>query len=226
MKLCGDVAAFKIQTGKAVYDGEREKQKLEAVRGLAHGSFNQQAVTELFSQMMTISRRYQYQLLGEQGRIPSSGFECVEKLNRENARVVYQGTEGAYSHGAALKYFGEDARVYHVPTWEEAMKEVDENRADYAVLPIENSSAGAVSDIYDLLVQYNNYIVGEVFLEVNHVLLGLPGSRIDQIRTVYSHPQALMQSSQYLNANKNWRQVSVANTAMAAKKILEDDFKI
>ena len=124
MKLCGDVAAFKIQTGKAVYDGEREKQKLEAVRGLAHGSFNQQAVTELFSQMMTISRRYQYQLLGEQGRIPSSGFECVEKLNRENARVVYQGTEGAYSHGAALKYFGEDARVYHVPTWEEAMKAV------------------------------------------------------------------------------------------------------
>ena len=61
MKLCGDVAAFKIQTGKAVYDGEREKQKLEAVRGLAHGSFNQQAVTELFSQMMTISRRYQDQ---------------------------------------------------------------------------------------------------------------------------------------------------------------------
>ncbi len=222
MKLCGDVAAFKIQTGKAVYDGEREKQKLNTVRSLAHGDFNQQAVTELFSQMMTISRRYQYQLLGAQGRIPPAGFECVEKLNRENIRVVYQGTEGAYSHGAALRYFGEDVQAYHVPTWEDAMREVDENRADYAVLPIENSSAGAVSDIYDLLVQYNNYIVGEVLLEVNHALLGLPGSRIDEIRTVYSHPQALMQSSKYLNANKNWRQVSVANTAVAAKKILED----
>lgn len=222
MKLCGDVAAFKIQTGKAVYDGEREKQKLNAVRSLAHGDFNQQAVTELFSQMMTISRRYQYQLLGAQGRIPPNGFECVEKLNRENIRVVYQGTEGAYSHGAALRYFGEDVQAYHVPTWEDAMREVDENRADYAVLPIENSSAGAVSDIYDLLVQYNNYIVGEVLLEVNHALLGLPGSRIDEIHTVYSHPQALMQSSKYLNANKNWRQVSVANTAVAAKKILED----
>lgn len=222
MKLCGDVAAFKIQTGKAVYDGEREKQKLNTVRGLAHGDFNQQAVTELFSQMMTISRRYQYQLLGAQGRIPPTGFECVKKLNRENIRVVYQGTEGAYSHGAALRYFGEDVQAYHVPTWEDAMREVDENRADYAVLPIENSSAGAVSDIYDLLVQYNNYIVGEVLLEVNHALLGLPGSRIDEIHTVYSHPQALMQSSKYLNANKNWRQVSVANTAVAAKKILED----
>lgn len=225
MKLCGDVAAYKIQTGKAVYDGERERQKLNAVRGLAHGDFNQQAVTELFSQMMTISRRYQYQLLGAQGRIPPSGFECVKKLNRENIRVVYQGTEGAYSHGAALRYFGEDVQAYHVPTWEEAMKEVDENRADYAVLPIENSSAGAVSDIYDLLVQYNNYIVGEVLLEVNHALLGLPDSRIDEIRTVYSHPQALMQSSKYLNGNKNWRQVSVANTAVAAKKILEDGDK-
>lgn len=225
MRLCGDVAAFKIKTGKAIYDGEREKQKLNAVRGLAHGAFNQQAITELFSQIMTISRRYQYQLLGDHGRIPPAGFECVESLNKENARVVYQGTEGAYSHEAALKYFGANARFYHVPTWEEAMKEVDENRADYAVLPIENSSAGAVSDIYDLLVQYNNYIVGEVLLEVNHALLGLPGSSLDGIRTVYSHPQALMQSSRYLNANKNWHQVSVANTAVAAKKILEDGDK-
>lgn len=222
MRLCSDVAAFKIKTGKAIYDGEREKQKLNAVRSLAHGEFNQQAVMELFSQIMTISRRYQYQLLGDHGRIPPSEFECVESLNKENVRVVYQGTEGAYSHEAALKYFGKNARPYHVPTWEEAMKEVDENRADYAVLPIENSSAGAVSDIYDLLVQYNNYIVGEVLLEVNHALLGLPGSSLDGIRTVYSHPQALMQSSRYLNANKNWRQVSVINTAVAAKKILED----
>ena len=64
--------------------------------------------------------------------------------------------------------------------------------------------------------------MGEVFLDVNHALLGLPGAALEEIKTVYSHPQALMQSSEYLNANKNWRQVSVENTAMAAKKVLED----
>lgn len=225
MKLCADVAAFKIETGKAVYDGAREQEKLKKVRELAHGEFNGQAVAELFSQIMTISRRYQYQLLAEHGKVPPSGFEPVEQLNKDHVRVVYQGVEGAYSHEAAMRYFGEDVQAYHVPSWEEAMEEVSQKQADYAVLPIENSSAGAVSGIYDLLVKYNNYIVGEVFLDVNHALLGLPGAALEEIKTVYSHPQALMQSSEYLNANKNWRQVSVENTAMAAKKVLEDGDK-
>ena len=73
-----------------------------------------------------------------------------------------------------------------------------------------------------MLVKYNNYIVGEVLLTVNHALLGLPGAELEEIRTVYSHPQALMQSSVYLNSNRKWRQVSVVNTAVAAKKVLED----
>ena len=222
MKLCADVAAFKIETGKAVYDGAREQEKLNAVRELTHSEFNGQAVTELFSQIMTISRRYQYQLLAEYGKVPDSGFEPVEHLAKDRVRVVYQGVEGAYSHEAAMRYFGEGVPAYHVSSWEEAMEEVSQKKADYAVLPIENSSAGAVSGIYDLLVKYNNYIVGEVFLDVNHALLGLPGAALEEIKTVYSHPQALMQSSEYLNANKNWRQVSVENTAMAAKKVLED----
>lgn len=222
MKLCADVAAFKIETGKAVYDGAREQEKLNAVRELTHGEFNGQAVTELFSQIMTISRRYQYQLLAEHGKVPDSGFEPVEHLAKDRVRVVYQGVEGAYSHEAAMRYFGEGVPAYHVSSWEEAMEEVSQKKADYAVLPIENSSAGAVSGIYDLLVKYNNYIVGEVFLDVNHALLGLQGAALEEIKTVYSHPQALMQSSEYLNANKNWRQVSVENTAMAAKKVLED----
>lgn len=190
MKLCADVASFKIETGKPVYDGEREKQKLEAVRQLAHGTFNEQAVTELFSQIMTISRRYQYQLLAEHGKTDPSGFDPVEKLAKEQVQVVYQGVEGAYSHEAAKQYFGPDVQAHHVPSWEEAMEEVSRGQAAYAVLPIENSSAGAVSSIYDLLVKYNNYIVGEVFLEINHALLGLPDAGLEEIRTVYSHPQA------------------------------------
>lgn len=222
MDLCREVAEFKIETGKPVYDGERERQKLQAVSDMAHGTFYKQASCELFSQLMTISRRMQYRLLAEHGQEVDTGFTCVDDIKTKGCRVVYQGVEGAYSHAAALLFFGENANSYRVPTWEDAMKEVACGNAEYAVLPIENSSAGAVIDNYDLLLKYHNYIVGEIFLPVNHALLGLPEAELSDICTVYSHPQALMQCSEYLNANKAWKQVSVDNTAGSAKKVLDE----
>ena len=222
MKICGHVAESKIASGKAVYDGERERQKLEAVKAMAHGDFNQTAVQELFSQMMTISRRYQYRLLEEHGKSVELGFQKVSELPLKGARVVYQGVEGAYSHGAARQYFGEDARLYHVERFGDAMAEVEEGRADFAVLPIENSSAGAVVDMYDLLTRYSNSIVAETFLPVSHALLGTVDADVEQIQQVYSHPQALMQSSEYLNSHREWKQISMENTAVAARKVLED----
>jgi len=102
------------------------------------------------------------------------------------------------------------------------MKEVEAGAADYAVLPIENSSAGAVTHNYDLLIKYHNYIVAETFLSVDHALLGLSEAKEGDIQTVFSHPQALMQCSEFLNANRDWRQISVENTAVAAKKVFED----
>lgn len=222
MQVCGDVAEYKISVGKAVYDGAREQQKLAAVGELAHGEFNQTAVRELFSQMMTISRRYQYGLMAEHGQLVELGFQPVNRLPVEGARVVYQGVEGAFQHAATLKFFGEHVDAYHVATFEDAMKEVEEGRADYAVLPIENSSAGAVIDNYDLLIKYSNYIVAEIFLPVSHALLGVPGAELSDIRTVFSHPQALMQCSNYLNGQKEWKQISMANTALAAQKVAAD----
>lgn len=222
MRLCGDVAEFKIDTGKQVYDGEREQQKIEAVTGLVEDEFQKQAVRELFTQMMTISRHFQYKLMAERGLTAENSFHPVKSLPTEQVRVVYQGVEGAYSHGAALQYFGMDADVYHVASWEDAMKDVESGKADYGVLPIENSSAGAVIDNYDLLIKYHNHIVAETFLTVNHALLGLPGAEAKDIHTVFSHPQALMQCSEYLNANRQWKQISVENTAVAAKKVIED----
>ncbi len=139
--------------------------------------------------------------------------------------MVYQGVEGAYSHGAAIQFFGEQTDMYHVPSWEDAMVEVEEGRADYAVLPIENSSAGAVSNNYDLLIKHSNYIVAETQLAVTHALLGLPDAQLSDIETVYSHPQALMQCSRYLNSHRKWRQISVENTAVAARKITDDGLK-
>ena len=224
MDICGKVAETKIASGKAVYDAEREKQKLDAVSAMADSEFNQVAVRELFSQMMSISRKYQYSILAEHGRAMKLGFERLDQLPMEGVRVVHQGVEGAYSHAAAIQYFGEKAEIYHVARFEDAMKEVQLGNADYAVMPIENSSAGAVIDMYDLLTRYDNYIVAETFLPVEHALLSVPGAKLSDIKTVFSHPQALMQCSQFLNDN-GFKQISVENTAVAAKRVVEEGDK-
>ena len=224
MDICGKVAETKIASGKAVYDAEREKQKLDAVSAMADSEFNQVAVRELFSQMMSISRKYQYSILAEHGRAMKLGFERLDQLPMEGVRVVHQGVEGAYSHAAAIQYFREKAEIYHVARFEDAMKEVQLGNADYAVMPIENSSAGAVIDMYDLLTRYDNYIVAETFLPVNHALLGVPGAKLSDVKTVFSHPQALMQCSAFLNDN-GLKQISVENTAVAAKRVVEEGDK-
>lgn len=221
MDICGKVAETKIASGKAVYDAEREKQKLDAVGAMANSDFNQIAVRDLFSQMMSVSRKYQYSILEEHGRTVKLGFERLDSIPMEHVRVVHQGVEGAYSHAAAIQYFGEDAEIYHVARFEDAMKEVQLGKADYAVMPIENSSAGAVIDMYDLLTRYDNYIVAETFLPVNHALLGVPGTKLADVKTVFSHPQALMQCSNFLN-NNGLKQISVENTAVAAKRVIEE----
>lgn len=221
MAICGKVAETKIASGKAVYDAEREKQKLDAVGAMANSDFNQIAVRDLFSQMMSVSRKYQYSILEEHGRTVKLGFERLDSIPMEHVRVVHQGVEGAYSHAAAIQYFGEDAEIYHVARFEDAMKEVQLGKADYAVMPIENSSAGAVIDMYDLLTRYDNYIVAETFLPVNHALLGVPGTKLTDVKTVFSHPQALMQCSNFLN-NNGLKQISVENTAVAAKRVIEE----
>ena len=225
MTICGDVAEYKIGTGKAVYDAEREKQKIAAVQEMAHSEFNQIAVKEIFSQLMAISRKFQYGLLAQNGKVEPIGFEEVESLKKSGAKVVFQGVEGAYSHAAVRKYFGEDVEAYHVPEFEDTMKEVEAGRADYAVLPIENSTAGFVIKNYDLLAKYKNYIVGEVYIPVSHMLLGLPEAELSDIQSIFSHPQGLMQCTEYLDEHKDWKQFSVLNTAVAAKKVKEDGDK-
>ena len=93
------------------------------------------------------------------------------------------------------------------------------------MLPIENSTAGFVIKNYDLLAKYKNYIVGEVYVPISHMLLGLKDAELSDIKTVYSHAQALMQSSEYLDSHKEWRQIAMENTAVAAKKVMEDGDK-
>lgn len=225
MELSGLVADYKVEHNKPVRDMERESEKLEAVKALTHNDFNAQGASELFTQIMSISRKLQYQKLTEKGIFDRLPFTCVEQLDTHRAKIVYQGVEGAYSHMAAIQYFGVDKQMFHVKAFEDAMNALTAGRADFAVLPLENSSAGMVGDVYDLLVKYDNYIVGELDLPVEHALLGLPEAELSDINVVYSHPQGLMQCSRFLNEQKDWRQVSMENTAVSAKKVLADKDK-
>ena len=222
MEICGQVADYKIETGKKVFDKTREEEKLRKVKSLTHNDFNAHGVQELFEQIMSMSRKLQYNKLAEKGSSGKLPFIGVDSLDTARARVVFQGAEGAYSHMAMLKYFGESVNSFHVDSFRDAMCAIEEGSADFAVLPIENSTAGIVNEIYDLLVEFENYIVGEQIIKIEHCLLGLPGTDFEQIQTVYSHPQSLMQSARYLNAHDTWKQVSMQNNAFAAKKVSED----
>ncbi len=221
MEICRQVAEYKIASGKKVLDRQREMEKLQVLGELAGNDFNRHGVQELFQQIMSMSRKLQYQMLAREGVSGSLPFTQIEKIDRKNCRVVYQGVEGAYQHEAALQYFGEDVNIFHMEGFRGCMEAIKEGMADYAVLPIENSSAGEVSDIYDLLEEFENFIVGEQILKIDHALLGVPGAALSDIRTVYSHPQALMQCCVYLE-QQGWKQETVANTAMAAAKVSAD----
>ncbi len=221
MDVSREVAEYKIATGRNVLDRQRELEKLAKVRALAHGEFNARGVQELFEQIMSMSRKLQYQCLTESGSLGRLPFIGVDSLETENARGVFQGAEGSYSQAAMLQYFGRDVNSFHVDTFRDAMNAIDDGRADFAVLPIENSTAGIVSEIYDLLQEYENYIVGEQIIGIEHCLLGVPGASLEGIRKVFSHPQSLMQSSKYL-AEHGWQQISMLNNAFAARKVAED----
>ena len=225
MEICGEVAEYKINTGKKVLDRERELSKLQVLGDLAHSDFNRHGVTELFQQVMAMSRKLQYQLLEQNGVKGRLDFTCVDELDKKDVRVVYQGLEGAYAHQAALKYFGDDVNCFHVERWRDAMEAIKEGSADYAVLPLENSTAGIVSDNYDLLNEYSNYIVGEKVVYIDHVLMGQTDAEESDIKTVYSHPQALMQCSKFLDEHREWTQMSVNNTAVAVKNVKDSGDK-
>ena len=222
MGISAQVAQYKIENGRKVFDRVREEEKITKIRSMTHNDFNRHGITELFEQIMSMSRKLQYQLLTKEGVLGKMPFIAVQELDTKKARVVFQGAEGAYSQAAMETYFGDQVKSFHVDTFREAMECIEEGSADFAVLPIENSTAGIVSEIYDLLVEFENYIVGEQIIRIEHCLLGVPGAKLEDIKKVYSHPQSLMQSARYLKEHSAWEQVSMRNNAFAAQKVAED----
>lgn len=223
MKISQNVAEYKINTGKPVLDREREKQKLDSVEKLASTEYNGQAVRELFSQIMSMSRKLQYTMMtyNQAGEF----HKITEIPKNKETKVVYFGTKGSYSEQAMEEYFGTEITSFEAPSFYEVMSKVTNDEADYGVLPIENTTTGGITDIYDLLVEFDNYIVAEQVLKVDQALLSLSGANLSEIRTVYSHPQGILQSRKFLEQYPNIKTVEYGSTAGCAKKVLEDGDK-
>ncbi len=224
MIVTNDVAKFKRSTGKKVHDPEREEQKIKALRALADNEFNESAIEDLFRQIMSISRKYQYAMLGPLSiDVP---FKQVDSLDYdEDTRVVYFGDKGAYTEQAMVEFFGENISSYNKTTFSEVIKEVEDRNAKYGVIPIENTSTGGITDIYDLLVDTNVTIVAEHVVKVEHALLGLPEAELSDIKKVYSHPQGIMQCQGFLKEHPDFKTEKYLSTAGSARKVAEDQDK-
>ncbi len=223
MRVSQDVAEYKKSIGKPIYDKERELQKLATVKGYASNEFNSHAVEELFTQLMSISRRYQMKLNGSQG---DRGFQEISSLPAtKDTRVVFFGASGSYSEQAMEECFGTEVTSFPADTFRGVMAAVKEGRADYGVLPIENTTTGGITDCYDLLVEFDHCIVGEHVLKVHQALLGLPEAELSDIRVAYSHPQGIMQSRKFLAEHPEIQPVDGGSTAAGAKRVAEEQDK-
>jgi chorismate mutase/prephenate dehydratase len=220
MSLAMDVAEYKSSMGKPVYDPVREKEKLESLEALTKNDLNKTAVVDLFSQIIAMSRRLQYGMIDPADNL---GFQTVNQVCSDcPGKVVYYGEKGSYTEQAMLEYFSPGVAGISKATFQEVMQAIKEKEADYGVLPIENSSTGALSDIYDLLAKFDNIIIGEHVVKIEHNLWGLPEAKISDISRVYSHPQPLKQCSDFLRRHPGMKQIEGGSTASCARKILED----
>ena len=225
MEITNDVAEYKVKTGKAVLDREREGEKHRVLEGMTHTDFNAKAIHELYEQIMSVSRKYQYGLINRM--MPDQddviGFTKVDEIRySEDATVYYFGTKGTYTQAAMEEIFGTQIKEVHVPTFTGVMEAVRDGLADYGVLPIENSSTGGVTANYDSILEYPNAIIGQHVMRIRQCLVGLPGTHLNEIRTVYSHPQGLMQCREFLEKHPDMSGVEYESTAAGARKVRDD----
>ncbi len=139
------------------------------------------------------------------------------------SKVVYHGVPGAFSHRACIQFFGENSPSKHCSSFREVFELVDSGAATFGIIPLENSLTGSIHENYDLLLEYDLKIVGEVTLRIKHNLIGKESTEIDQIKTVYSHPQVFQQCREYLERHPEWDLVACQDTASSVQRVKESN---
>lgn len=225
MAVTGQVGEYKKRSGIPVLDSTREREVIAAKIALTDDPGERADVASLYESIMAISRRQQRRVVREGTEDPGyaqwiKAYEWRRDPVRD-PRVVYQGEPGAYSEEAAAGFFGEEVRSQGLPWFNDVFEALARGEADYAMLPIENSSTGSIRQVYDLLAQYDFSLVGEWQVKVEHCLAVLPGVSMEEIRTVYSHEQGLMQCDRFLDGHRDWEQVPSLDTAGSARQVKE-----
>ena len=223
MDVTQKVGSYKQARGLPVLDAARERRVVDARAAMTADPARKADVAALYECIMGLSRRQQRQLVAEGEGDPGYAAFAAALAGRrepvERPRVVYQGEPGCFSEAAAADFFGPAADSRGLPWFPDVFAALERGEADYAVLPVENSSTGSIRQVYDLLAQYNYYIVGECQEKVEHCLMALPGVELGEIRTVCSHEQRLMPCEKDLDAPRDWKRVPTLDTAGAAKLV-------
>lgn len=223
MAVTRAVGEYKQEIGMPVLDAARERDVIAKKLNMLTNKELQADVVLLYETIMGISRRQQRNLVAE-GQENTNFTKIVTDIARartpvQNPRVVYQGEPGAYSEMASIRFFGDSVQAKGLEQFEDVFQALKNGEADYGVLPIENSSTGAIRQIYDLMTQYDCFVVGETTVAIQHCLMALPGASLDSIQTVYSHEQGLFQCEAYLNKHPKWNRVPQADTAGSANMV-------
>ena len=224
MRVCEDVARWKMANDRPVLDAGREKEKLQAVADQLPEDLQEYGMS-LYSLLMELSRSSQTRLMGHEKDLThaiQAAIDTTAPLFPPSAMVACQGVEGAYSQQAAEKLF-RHPMVMYFSNFEGVFAAIEKGLCRYGVIPLENSTAGSVNMVYDLMMRHNFRIVRSVRLKVDHNLLSRPGAKLADIREVYSHEQAIGQCSAFLQAHPEIRVVRCANTAEAARLVSQSD---
>lgn len=224
MEVSKEVAAYKRANGLPTLDAGRERALLGKV-GEQAGEELADYTQSVYRTILAAGRSYQNACSG----VPSKVYETIRKaldttpdLFPQRATVACQGVEGAYSQIACDSIFKAPTILYF-NTFEHVFKAVESGMCQYGVLPIENSTAGSVNAIYDLMTQHNFSIVRSARLKVNHNLLTKHGVKKEEIKEIFSHQQAISQCAGYLSTLKGVKVTVVENTALAAQMVAQSE---
>ena len=214
MSLALEVAQTKAQSDDKIYKPDREAEIIEKRSAGMEDEVRLKYVS-LLQSMIRASREYQYSeiLRLNPEKFP---FHPASEMLRPKT-VFYQGVPGAYQELAARALFPECEPV-NVPTWEEVFQSVRDGKADVGVVPVENTTAGTVSAVYDLLLDYDLSINRSYIKKISHCLAAVPGAAMSDIKSVCSHPHALPQCSAFI-AEHGFTAIEMANTAIAAQSV-------
>ena len=224
MDIAAQIAAWKQENSLPVLDVRREKEKLARIEEMSPSEISDYSFT-LFAVLMELSRSRQNRIMHR----TSPETEAIENALRETsplfpekAIVACQGVEGAYSGIACEKLFARPS-IFYFSSFDAVFTSVEKGLCRYGVIPVENSTAGTVNAVYDLMVKHDFRIVRSVRIKVDHNLLVKPGTKAEDIREIYSHGQALTQCASFLQRFPNAKIIPCENTAVASKMVAESD---